>query len=645
MVCAYEKYIQKEGVEMQLFKGYVPTKDKECLMKFKGKKTDELKTYEQVKDLPEFAGILADDVILIDVDDMEQSEIMMEIVEEKQLDCRVYQTTRGRHFLFKNNSVDKCGTHVKIAIGLTVDIKVGHKSSYEVLKYQGEERFIEWDVEDGVDYQKLPKWMIPVASKMEFLDMDAGEGRNSALFGYELVLQSAGLTPDEAREAIKIINNHVLKEPLSDDEIDTITRDEAFAKPVFYKGKSFLHNTFATYMKSQFHIKRINGQLHVYDEGIYVSGYRFIESKMVTVLPMLKATQRSEVIKYLEIITPTETFPSDANLIAFRNGIFDLATDELLPFSPEYIITNKIPWDYNPNAYNELADSTLNKISCNDECIRHLLEECIGYCFFRQNELSKSFFLTGSGSNGKSTFLDMVKNVLSRQNYVSLDLDELSEKFSTTTMYGKLANIGDDISDDFLQGKAIAQFKKIVSGNDIKAENKGQDVYFFKPTVKLLFSANEIPRMRNKGFDAIKRRLVIIPFNAKFSKDDPDFDSGITWKLKKQDVAEYLIQLGIQGLKRILENQDFTKSEKVQDELDSFERDNNPILLFLDEVEEDEILNHETKDVFARYDTFCHENGFTKIAMQTFSKHITNYLQCTVQQRRIKGKKCRLFIR
>lgn len=134
-------------------------------------------------------------------------------------------------------------------------------------------------------------------------------------------------------------------------------------------------------------------------------------------------------------------------------------------------------------------------------------------------------------------------------------MDELGERFSTTTMFGKLANIGDDISDEFLQGKVIAQFKKIVSGNDIKAENKGQDAYFFKPTVKLLFSANEIPRMRNKGFEAIKRRLVIIPFNAKFSKDDDDFDAGITWKLKKQDVAEYLIKLGIEGLKRVLTNQ------------------------------------------------------------------------------------------
>lgn len=441
------------------------------------------------------------------------------------------------------------------------------------------------------------------------------------------------------------INHFIFQDALSEEEMDVITRDDAFAKPIFYKGKTFLHNAFGQYMKNEYHIKRIQGQLHVYDGGIYKSGYRFIESKMVELIPTLKANHRVETLKYLEIITPEETQVADANLIAFRNGLYDLATDELLPFSPDHVITNMIPWDYNPEAYSELCDKTLNKISCQDDEIRALLEECIGYCFFRQNELSKSFFLTGSGSNGKSTFLDMVKNVLGRPNYVSLDMDELGERFSTTTMFGKLANIGDDISDEFLQGKVIAQFKKIVSGNDIKAENKGQDAYFFKPTVKLLFSANEIPRMRNKGFEAIKRRLVIIPFNAKFSKNDDDFDAGITWKLKKQDVAEYLIKLGIEGLKRVLTNQGFTESQKVKDEVDNFEKDNNPILLFLEEVEEDEILNHETKEVFARYDTFCNENGFTRIAMQTFTKEIKKHLGCDRKDVRLNGKKAIIFIK
>jgi putative DNA primase/helicase len=629
---------------LELFKGYVTTKNKKCTEKFKNVPASDLHTYEEVKDLPEFAGILAEQTILIDIDDKEQSEILMKIVEERQLDCRVYQTTRGRHFLFKNTDVDQCFTHVKIACGLTADIKVGCKNSYEILKFAGEERFIEWDVESGIEYQDVPYFLKPVKSKMEFLDMEAGEGRNSGLFGYELVLQSAGLSVDEARDTIKLVNQYVLSEPLADDELDVILRDEAFAKPVFYQGKAFLHNVFGQYLKSQFHVKRINGQLHVYDSGIYLSGYKMIESKMIEVIPNLKATQRTETLKYLEISTPKNEPASDAKFIAFRNGILNIRTMELLPFSPEYIITNIIPWDYNPNAYSELTDKTLDKIACNDSDIRKILEECIGYCFFRENELSKSFILTGTGANGKSTFLDLVEWVLGRENYVSLDLDELSEKFSTTTMFGKLANIGDDISDEFLQGKSISQFKKIVSGNDIKAENKGQDVYFFKPTVKLLFSANEIPRVRNKGFEAIKRRLVIIPFNAKFSKNDPDFNSRIKWDLQTQEVAEYLIQIGCKGLKRVLDTQGFTTSEVVQKELDSFERDNNPILLFLEEVEDFEILNHETKEVFARYDTFCHENGFTKVAMQTFSKEMKKYMNVHIEDKKIKGRKCRIFM-
>lgn len=623
---------------MELYKGYVQTKDKKSIDKFK--KGSKLKTFEQVKDLPEYAGVLSDDTILIDIDDGDQAEILMDIIEDLQVDCKVIQTTRGKHFLFWNDGVDQCFTHTKLACGLTADIKIGVKNSYEVLKVDGQERFVEWDGEIG----QLPKWLVPVKTKTDFVNMDEGQGRNSALFSYELTLQSAGLSPEEAKETISIINKYVLKEPLPDYELDTVTRDEAFAKPVFFNGKTFLHDVFGRFMKSHYHIIRINGQLHIYDGKIYVSGNKMIESKMVEVIPTLKSTQRNEVLKFIEIITPQDSYVSDANLIAFRNGVYDLLTKELKDFSPSYIITNIIPWDYRPDAYSEIADRTLNKIACNDPEIRALLEECIGYCFFRQNERSKSFFLTGAGSNGKSTFLDMVKHVLGRQNYVALDLDELSERFSTTTMFGKLANIGDDISDDFLQGKAIANFKKVVSGNDIKAENKGQDPYFFKPTVKLLFSANEIPRMRNKGFQAVLRRMVIIPFNAVFKEDDPDYDAGITWKLKTPEVGEYLVRIGMEGLHRI-DTKGFTVSTKVENQLDEFERDNNPILLFLDEVDDADIINQETKSVYTRYDTFCYENGFTKVAMQTFSKDMKRYMDLKIEDRKVGGRKCRIFVR
>ena len=54
---------------MDLFRAYVPTKNKKCTMQFKGIPSSQLMSYDDVKDLDEYAGILADDVILIDIDD------------------------------------------------------------------------------------------------------------------------------------------------------------------------------------------------------------------------------------------------------------------------------------------------------------------------------------------------------------------------------------------------------------------------------------------------------------------------------------------------------------------------------------------------------------------------------------------------
>ena len=58
-----------------------------------------------------------------------------------------------------------------------------------------------------------------------------------------------------------------------------------------------------------------------------------------------------------------------------------------------------------PDAYSEIVDKTLNKLACGDKQIRALLEELIGFTFYRRNELRKAFILVGDKSNGKSTYL------------------------------------------------------------------------------------------------------------------------------------------------------------------------------------------------------------------------------------------------
>ena len=633
-------YFAMGSDKVNFFKGYVPTKDKKCLYKFKGKNSDELQTYEQVKNLPEFAGILADDTILIDIDDKEQSEKMFQIVKDMNLKCRVYKTKRGMHFLFKNDKVETNKIKTKLACGFVdIDIKVGSKNSYEVLKYVDCEREVLYD---SKEYELVPKWLIPVRSSVNFSNMETGDGRNQKLFSYILTLQSSGFSKDEAIECIRIINKYIFTEPLEENELETILRDEAFQKPVFFEKSKFLFDKFANYLKSNEHIIKINGQLHIYREGIYVPGQIEIESAMIETIPNLNRSKRAEVLSYLDILVKKSSKPSDSRYIAFKNGVYDIVEDKLLEFTPDLIIINKINCDYNPEAYHELLDKTLNKIACNDAAVRALLEEAVGYCFYRRNELRKSFILTGEKRNGKSTYLAILKELLGDENTVALDLNELGDRFSSASLFGKLANIGDDIADDFIPNPAI--FKKIVSGDWIKGEKKGQNEFFFKPYCKLLFSANAIPRMKDKS-GAVLDRLVIIPFDAKFSETDQDYDPNIKYKLLQKESLEYLALLGLQGLKRVLSRNAFTVSKKVEQSIEEYKETNNPIELFFKEIDETEIFNEPTANIYTKYNEFCLSNGFTAMSKIEFSKQVKRRFNVEIINKTISGKRYRIFVK
>ena len=624
------------------FKGYVETKDKKCIEKFKNR--NDFKTFEQVQLLSEFAGILASETILIDIDDLEMSETLFKIVKEYNLCCRVYRTSRGKHFLFKNSGVPSNKTGCKLAIGLTADIKIGTRNSYSILKYNGKMREIIYDTAENEQAQELPHWLFPISgkNKMEFLNMDAGDGRNQSLFNYILTLQSNDFTVEQARETIRIINKFVLKVPLSDSEIETILRDDAFKKPVFFSGSAFLFDKFATFLKNNAHIIKINSQLHLYRNGIYISGET--DNEMIKHIPSLNRAKRTEVLAYLNVMIRENTVPEDANLIAFENGLYDIVDDSFFPFTPEHVITNKIMWKYNPDAYFEEADHVLDRLSCNDPQIRALLEEVIGYCFYRRNELGKAFILIGDKSNGKSTFLSMVQNLLGDQNIASLDLKELGDRFKTAELFGKLANIGDDIGDEFIANASI--FRKLVTGDRVSAERKGRDPFEFNNYSKFLFSANNIPRIKDKT-GAVQRRLVIIPFDATFSPDSPDFDPYIKYKLKSPECMEYLIRLGLEGLKRVMMNRQFTNSKRVQDELNDYEESNNPILGFFRECEDEDfqIENEPTNKVYKRYQEYCLANSLQPMSNIEFSKQVNRILKFKVVDKTIKNKKYRIFVK
>ena len=624
----------------ELYKGYIPTRGKVPIKKFKN--ANDLLTLDEAKRLDEYAGLLADNVVLIDIDDYEQSERLLNIVDDLQLNCRVLKTKRGKHFYFYGGNIEKCGTHIKLALGVEADIKIGNHNSISVLKYEGVEREIIYDIAPEEEYEPVPAWLTPVKSKIDFFSLAEGDGRNQTLFNYILTLQSAELKNEDIKTAIKLINDYILPTKLDEAELNKILRDEAFQKPVFYgKNGNFLFNVFATYLKNNSHIIKLNGQLHIYKDGVYRDGLQAIETEMIRLIPSLTARNRAEVIKYLWLIAPEVNSFSDAHYIAFNNGIYNINTGTLEPFNPSIVVTNKIPHNYNYDAYDATMDGVLNKISCSDDQIRDLLEEVAGYVFYRRNELRKAFIFIGDKANGKSTYLDALSYMVGEDNMTALDLKELGDRFRTAELFGKLICAGDDIGDEFIPNPAV--FKKIVSGDPITVERKGQDPFTLYNYAKPIFSANNIPRIKDKT-GAVLDRLIIVPFKATFSKSDPDYDPYIKYKLRSESAMEYLIQVALDGLKRVLDNNGFTVSKKVQAELEEYSEHNNPVIGFLKELDiVADVINQPTRDVYLRYKLFCSENGFNPMSAGEFSKAVKKEFSLEIKTLRINGKSVKTF--
>ncbi|SHK38838.1 putative DNA primase/helicase [Clostridium cavendishii DSM 21758] len=591
--------------------------------------------YDEIISHKDFGATLKPGTIMVDIDEMDNAKRVQKILEKLKINTVIIQTDSGMHFHFTNTNIKSNKQHYYTPIGIKTETKYPHSNVVTPIRLNNENRKI-LKASDKLD--KLPVWLMPLSKRFttDFSKMQEGDGRNDTLFSYILTLQQQAMTKDEIRSTIKVINQFVLKEPISDKELEVILRDKAFLKESFYLKGKLQYEKLASYLIREHHVVKINDTLHVYKDGYYTSEIDEIERIMLQYIVNSTRTPRLEVLRYLELKTEGVEMESPT-LISLKNGVLNLETKQLLDFTPDYKIKNKVPFNYNPVAYSEIMDKTLNKICCSDKNLRLLIEEMIGYTLFRRNELGKCFILTGHGANGKSTLLDVIKKLLGKENISSVALNELNDRFRTFQLEGKLVNIGDDISNGYIDDNST--FKKLVTGETVNVERKGKDPFDFNNYSKLIFSCNEIPRINDLS-DGLKRRIIFIPFNAKFSKHDKDYDPFIIDKLLSNESLEYLLKLALDGLERILYNRSFTHVDSVDEAWNDYERRNNPIIGFL---EEGKIENEATKDVYLQYQIYCSDNGLKHLSRIAFSREICKHGYKT-KQVKIDKKHIQIFI-
>ena len=476
--------------------------------------------------------------------------------------------------------------------------------------------------------------------------------RNDVLYKYGCSMRAKNMDDDVIYAALVGANVARCKPPLDDAEITKIYKsvmelDEGLseeakksqnrAKPRV--DKQFNHAKFAAMMIRDDHVCFIDGAPSVWTGFNYETGKRAIEAKMLDHDDTIKDHNRREVYKYIELKAPRVN-AADRRFIAFNNCVLDVFTMTTMPLTPDLRIPNVIPHRWNPDAESSVVTETFIKIAQGDTDTLQNLLEIIGICMYRGTELSCCPILFGVGQNGKSTYLNMLHRILGEDNVSSLDVSTIGERFQSVALMGKLANIGDDISNEFVSGSKAAIVKKIITGDYIQAEYKGGETFTYKPYCTLVFSCNEFPRIGDSSHGML-RRLHPVKFDAKFKVTDPDYDPYIEDKLTAEESLETAIRLGIDALVGALNNKSLTRGESSEEQISNIKLTNSTVYQFaVDELrfgedDQEDIYHVSTTQLYERYINYCERMKIkTPVYQVKFSTEMQSIYDCEIGRER-----------
>lgn len=610
---------------------------------------EELLTLEQARDYAEYGGVLEKDTVLVDIDEMPQAEILLQIVRDLELKCRVLKTDRGLHFLFSNRvqpvRLPKCQAHVRFAVGLSGDVKVGLTNAYEKLKSHGEERPCIYgeDLTDTDQLDPAPEWLRIVGTEKDtkdFRELHNGDGRNQTLYSYAFRLQKRGFSRDAVRETCRLIGTYVFADPLEDGELDLILRDEALKiKPEFsdeedtaggdgdgsYSWKLKFHRVaqngrpldvidarIARYILEHNRIIVIDGAPYYYQDGAFrldPKGHHIRTLIEACMFEELATDQR--LARVLRLIISKEELQYSAETMELnchpkswincRNGMLDLMTLKLHPHSPEYFSLNQIPFSYDPERRlqaGSIAEEYLEAFIPDQED-REMFLEYAGYCLTASTGFQQYMILQGSGGIGKSVLLKMISWIVGEDNLCAIKLQDLAGRFSTRFLFGKLLDCVGDLDSTPLS--ETGNLKMVTGEDSIQAEIKGGDVFHFKPYAKLLFSANRIPVSKDEQTDAFYRRILILHLEP-CEKRFPDLESRL------QADTETFFHLAVRAAQRAFKRGCLMNSKNsVSEVLDLYLRSDSVKAFLHFKTVRDPKARIPTTDLFDAYEAFCVE--------------------------------------
>ncbi|MBO8747246.1 DNA primase [Staphylococcus aureus] len=396
----------------------------------------------------------------------------------------------------------------------------------------------------------------------------------------------------------------------------------------------FNHTIMAKFICQEYHIVRYpdaDSDIYIYNTqtGIYEldkTGRKL--RKIIRSLDNLKDNSVKEVRNYIVDMCDVRSVVNN-EYVAVKNGLVHYHTKIFRTFTPDIFVIDKLPTVYNPNAYDEFVDTTIQKVSCNHETTIMNIYEMFAQVLYPKILIDKIIYLLGTvADNGKSTVQHMIKATFDSGGRISSVSPQrlANNHFAGSSIYGKMANMVDDLPN--IEIEDAGNIKTAITGGYLEIEQKGKASQSVRMQTPFIIASNHYPKFKESG-EQINKRLHIIPFNYSFKDDQERLSvTESTNKIYNKSAKEYVLKLAIDTLADMLQRDGsyITPNERSDKSAELFSDNNNPLSEYLENRNIDFFLNNPGAETYKDYKVWCHSNFIRKpVNKDDFITLLENY--------------------
>jgi P4 family phage/plasmid primase-like protien len=378
-----------------------------------------------------------------------------------------------------------------------------------------------------------------------------------------------------------------------------------------------------------------NGQYYAETPDLAVKAW--IESKMSPTEP-LREMHRNEFLRKVKTLGSVSAV-REAELFVdgikgrlnCGNGVLDLRSGELGPHHPSFGFKYVLPYAYTPDLSSELFLDWLATVTEERYELMESILDVMAYMLWPEYDDHLFVYLTGEGSNGKSTLIHILQRIVGDGNYSALSTLQLTtNRFAPAQLEGKLVNLSEESSGDSINLSEMDILKNLSAGGEITVERKGVDGFNLKNQAKLIFSANKTPRFQDQGH-AVTRRLLALPFDYTITRPDPRVESALLAEVPA--IVSMLVRRIQENIRRhggrfVVARGGLAAAEAQRKVLTS----GNSVVEWAKECVESSVDLPESKyivisEAYAHYSNWCEVNGYRhKMNKSNFGRAMLDYV-------------------